>query len=108
VCPTAALLELELAHERRFPRSHYDGAAPLIGSSLAIQQVRERIERVAATDFTLLVEGASGPQPHPDFVEVFGQAAVGDGAGEVEGAGEASGLRAVRRQSRCGWGRSRA
>jgi hypothetical protein len=32
--------------------------------------VRERIERVAATDFTVLVEGASGPQPHPDFIEV--------------------------------------
>jgi hypothetical protein len=41
---TALLLELERAHERRFPRSHYDGAAPLIGSSLAIQPVRERIE----------------------------------------------------------------
>jgi transcriptional regulator with PAS, ATPase and Fis domain len=56
----ALLLELERAHERRFPRPHYDGAAPLIGSSLAIQQVRERIERVAATDFTVLVEGESG------------------------------------------------
>jgi transcriptional regulator with PAS, ATPase and Fis domain len=56
----ALLLELERAHERRFPRPHYDGAAPLIGSSPAIQQVRERIERVAATDFTVLVEGESG------------------------------------------------
>jgi transcriptional regulator of acetoin/glycerol metabolism len=56
----ALLLELERAHERRFPRPHYDGAAPLIGSSPAIQQVRDRIERVAATDFTVLVEGESG------------------------------------------------
>jgi hypothetical protein len=52
------------AHESRLPRPHHDGAAPLIGSSPAIQQVRNRIERIAATDFTMLVEGASGPQPH--------------------------------------------
>ena len=25
--------------------------------------VRERIERVTATDFTVLIEGASGPEP---------------------------------------------
>ena len=37
-----------------------DGAAPLIGSSEAIRRVRERIERVAATDFTILIEGESG------------------------------------------------
>jgi hypothetical protein len=72
----ALLLELERAHGRRLPRRHYDGAAPLIGSSAAIQQVRERIERVAATDFTVLVEGASGPQPHPNFIGVFGEAAL--------------------------------
>ena len=37
-----------------------DGAAPLIGSSEAIRHVRDRIERVAATDFTVLIEGESG------------------------------------------------
>jgi DNA-binding NtrC family response regulator len=37
-----------------------DGAAPLIGSSQAIRRVRDRIERVAATDFTSLIEGESG------------------------------------------------
>jgi transcriptional regulator with PAS, ATPase and Fis domain len=37
-----------------------DGAAPLIGSSSAMSHVRERIERVAATDFTVLIEGESG------------------------------------------------
>src|SRR6185503_3491716 len=41
-------------------RSQPDGAAPIIGSSPAIRAVRERIERVAATDFTVLVEGESG------------------------------------------------
>jgi transcriptional regulator with PAS, ATPase and Fis domain len=37
-----------------------DGAAVLIGSSQAIRGVRARIERVAATDFTVLIEGDSG------------------------------------------------
>ena len=37
-----------------------DGAAPLIGSSAAIRAVRERIERVAITDFTVMIEGESG------------------------------------------------
>ena len=55
----ALLLELERAYGRRGVK-HRDGAAPLIGSSRAIQNVRERIERVAATDFTVLIEGESG------------------------------------------------
>jgi len=37
-----------------------DGAAPLIGTSPAMCHLRERIERVAATDFTALIEGESG------------------------------------------------
>jgi DNA-binding NtrC family response regulator len=37
-----------------------DGAAPLIGSTAAVQALRNRIERVAQTDFTLLLEGESG------------------------------------------------
>lgn len=37
-----------------------DGAAPLIGISQAMCRLRERIERVAATDFTALIEGESG------------------------------------------------
>jgi hypothetical protein len=53
-----------------------DGAASLIGSSRAIKTLRERIERVAAFDFTALLEGASGPEPHPGFVEGFAQASV--------------------------------
>ena len=35
-------------------------AAPLIGSTAAIQALRSRIERVAGTDFTVLLEGESG------------------------------------------------
>ena len=37
-----------------------DGAAPIVGSSAAIRGVRARIERVAATGFTVLIEGESG------------------------------------------------
>ena len=56
----ALLVELEHADGRwvRFRRT--DGAAPLIGASRAIRKVRERIERVAVTDFTVLIEGESG------------------------------------------------
>ena len=65
------ILEIERAQGRSLAgRNRVDGAAPLIGSSLAIRAVRDRIERVAATDFTVLIEGASGPQPHPGFIEV--------------------------------------
>jgi transcriptional regulator with PAS, ATPase and Fis domain len=57
------LLEIERA-SGRWPlacaRTRSDGAAPLIGSSRAIRDVRDRIERVAATDFTVLIEGESG------------------------------------------------
>ncbi len=42
------------------PRHPRDGAAPLIGSSTVMCAVRERIERVAPTDFTVLIEGESG------------------------------------------------
>lgn len=59
-----AVLVLELERSpgalHRAPRRGGDGAAPLIGSSDAIRRVRERIERVAATDFTVLIEGESG------------------------------------------------
>ena len=52
----ALVLEVERARPPpQFARVRRDGAAPLIGSSRAIRQVRERIERVAATDFTILI-----------------------------------------------------
>ncbi len=37
-----------------------DGAAPLIGSTPAMQTLRSKIQRVAATGFTVLLEGESG------------------------------------------------
>ena len=59
----AILVELERANGHRAAaagRRAPDGAAPLIGSSEAIRRVRDRIERVAGNDFTILVEGESG------------------------------------------------
>jgi len=57
------LLEIERTNGRwplSCARSRADGAAPLIGSSLPMRAVRDRIEKVAATDFTVLIEGESG------------------------------------------------
>lgn len=41
-------------------RTRRDGAAPLIGSTPAMHALRSNIERVAGTDFTVLLEGESG------------------------------------------------
>jgi transcriptional regulator with PAS, ATPase and Fis domain len=38
----------------------FDGAAPLIGSTPVMCGLRERVERVASTDFMTLIEGESG------------------------------------------------
>ena len=54
------LVQLEHATGRWGSPRRADGAAPLIGSGTPIRLVRERIERVAATDFTVLIEGESG------------------------------------------------
>jgi hypothetical protein len=43
-------------------RPRRDGAAPLIGSATVMQALRATIERVAITDFTVLLEGSSDPQ----------------------------------------------
>ena len=56
----ALIVQIEQATGRWGRPRRADGAAPLIGSSAAIRAVRERIERVAATDFTVLIEGESG------------------------------------------------
>ncbi len=61
----ALVVEIEHARARSRPVAtmaavRADGAAPLIGSSPAMRALRERIERVAATDFTALIEGESG------------------------------------------------
>ena len=63
----ALVLEVERAraHVARtagtaIQRPRRDGAAPLIGSTPAMAELRDRIERVAGTDFTVLLEGESG------------------------------------------------
>jgi transcriptional regulator with PAS, ATPase and Fis domain len=42
------------------PIGHLDQDAPLIGSSAVMHALRERVERVATTDFTVLIDGESG------------------------------------------------
>jgi len=54
-------LVLEAARARSASRARpADDAAPLIGSTGAMRDLRSRIERVALTDFTILIEGESG------------------------------------------------
>ena len=63
------LLEIERANGRRplaSARNQTDGGVPLIASSRAIRLVRDRIERVASTDFTVLV-GGMWPTAAPRF-----------------------------------------
>lgn len=60
----ALVLELDRCRLARpvdaIPYPAPDGAAPLIGSSQAMRALRDRIARIAGTDFTVLIEGESG------------------------------------------------
>jgi hypothetical protein len=61
----ALVLEIErcrLALPARRPPA--EDSPPLVGSSAAIRTLRERIARVAATDFTVLIEGGINSQSH--------------------------------------------
>jgi transcriptional regulator with PAS, ATPase and Fis domain len=53
-------LQLARAGQLSGTKPKRDGAAPLIGSTTAMQSLRVKIERVATTDFTVLLEGESG------------------------------------------------
>ena len=53
-------LQLARAGLLQTARMRRDAAAPLIGSTPVMDQLRATIERVAATDFTVLLEGESG------------------------------------------------
>jgi DNA-binding NtrC family response regulator len=54
------VLEAEARRGPSVVTPRFDGAAPLIGSTPAIRALRERVERVASTDFMSLIEGESG------------------------------------------------
>ena len=61
------VLEIDRARRRiaatvsaKFGRERRDGASPLIGSTEEIARLRSKIERVAQTHFTVLIEGESG------------------------------------------------
>jgi len=55
----ALVLEATRGHVAAVMRP-VDAAAPLVGSSGIMQALRARVERVALTDFTALIEGESG------------------------------------------------
>ena len=57
---TLALATLGRPTARASESRSTTGAAPLIGASLLMQGLRERVERVALTDFTVLIQGESG------------------------------------------------
>ncbi len=57
----AFVLEVERLRAPRSSTVVPNGAAPpLVGSTSVMRALRQRIERVAATDFTVLIEGESG------------------------------------------------
>jgi DNA-binding NtrC family response regulator len=63
----ALILEIERCHAQLarssgalVTRPRREAATPIIGSTPAVQSLRSVIERVAATDFTVLLEGESG------------------------------------------------
>jgi transcriptional regulator with PAS, ATPase and Fis domain len=62
----ASLAALVMASDRSMPlvsaarASDRTDLVPLVGSSEVMQSLRDRIERVASTDFTILIEGESG------------------------------------------------
>jgi DNA-binding NtrC family response regulator len=62
LCAAAELggLVLEAARGRPYARTVAPQATALVGSTPVMQSLRERLERVAVTDFTVLVEGESG------------------------------------------------
>ena len=56
----ALVLDIESRRGPTASSCRLDGAAPLIGSTPVMRALRERVERVAATDFMTLIEGESG------------------------------------------------
>jgi transcriptional regulator with PAS, ATPase and Fis domain len=53
-------VELSRAGVSTVPRPQRDTVAPIIGTTPIMQTLRASIERVASTDFTILIEGESG------------------------------------------------
>ncbi len=59
-CADLGALVLEVARTRDSVVAPPDGGTTLVGSSPMMQALRERVQRVAITDFTVLIEGESG------------------------------------------------
>jgi hypothetical protein len=68
--------------------AEHAGRFGIVGQSDAVADLIRRIELVSATRSTVLITGASGPQPHAGFIEVFDRAPLRDRHGKVAGARE--------------------
>src|SRR5699024_8896646 len=55
-----ALSSHQLSKENTSMRSKLPGLSPIVGESKAIEQIKETIKQVAATDSTVLVTGENG------------------------------------------------
>jgi hypothetical protein len=55
---------------------------------LPIRRLRDRIEPLAPIDPAPEIEEGIGPQPHPDFMDVFREAPLDNGQGEAAGTRE--------------------
>jgi DNA-binding response OmpR family regulator len=67
-------LKDQLARENLALRDEVDRTSmfeEIVGSSDALKLVLSRIAKVAPTDSTVLIAGAIGPEPHPNFIEVL-------------------------------------
>lgn len=86
----ALLLDVERA-QGRAPSVSRQAARRRRGSAHRIEsrdQDAARTHRTRSpTDFTVLIEGAIGPQPHSSFIEFSNPTAVGNGCWQVAGAG---------------------
>ena len=76
----------------------------LLGDSALASSLRHDIQRAARAPFPVLIEGAIGPEPHPNFIEVFSGSTLGGGHGEVEGAGEDADWASLTRLTAAGGG----
>jgi DNA-binding NtrC family response regulator len=56
----ALVMEADFRRASAPPRPRFERTPPLVGSTTAMQALRDRVERVAGTDFTVLIEGESG------------------------------------------------
>jgi hypothetical protein len=69
-------------------REPFSSDSVVVGKSARMRGVFDFVRVIASSESTVLITGASGPQPHPSFIDFLCEAAVGDRYREMAGAGE--------------------